>query len=284
MKRANLRWRAAATAGCAAMAATALAAPLPAGAVTPGRAAAGWTTHVFSISYDGKGSFDYTAEGVNGDTGCHMTDTNVGDYGWNQLWTVRIAFKSTGKGKWATEVKSINHVDGPQLDNAFNSHLTGQQTKVDGQDCADGTIVPNTGKYDCTSKTITLTAYPKPQMEITRKGADLVLIGRTFIGGSWKYTGTDTIPGDKKKCGEYDNDMTYGSDLAPGIFSSSKVTLPVSELVKIARKHPIKTTIGLNKNTDYPPQSECAAVFGTPNSCTLHKQTMSGIFQVIKVS
>lgn len=279
------RWRAAAvaTAGGMAMAVTALAAPLPASASSHA-AAAGWTTHVFSISYDGKGTYSYSAQGTNGDTGCHMSVSQGANYGWNQLWTVKIAFKSNGKGGFDTEVKSVNHVSGPQLDpGAGNSHLVGKQTKEPGQDCADGVIVPNTGKFDCMSSTIVLTGYPAPQFTITRQGGDLVFIGRAFLDAHWKYTGSDSIPGDKKKCGTYDDDMTYGSDLAPGIFASAKISLPVSELAKLARKSPVKKPVGLNKNTDYPPQSECAAVFGTPNSCALHKQSLSGTFQVSKV-
>jgi hypothetical protein len=269
---------------CAVLAVTAVAAPLPAGATTRAPAATGWKTYVFSVSYDGKGTFNYTAEGANGDTGCHMSDTNVGSYGFDQLWTVRIAFKSTGKGKYATEVKSVNHLSGPGLDNTGESHLTGAQTKLPDEDCADGTIVPNTGTYDCTSKTLTLTAYPKPQMDITRKGADLVFVARAFLGGVFKYSGKDSIPGDKKKCGTYDDDMTYGSDLAPGIFASTRVSISAGALVRLARKHSVKAPVGLNRNTDYPPQSECAAVFGTPKSCTLHKHSLSGQFQLTKVA
>lgn len=76
---------------CVSVAVTAFAAPAPAGA------AATWKTRVFSVSYDGDGSFSYSAQGANGDTGCLMSVGEGARHSFDQLWTVRIRFKSLGK-------------------------------------------------------------------------------------------------------------------------------------------------------------------------------------------
>ncbi len=268
-----------------AAAALPLALSTTAGAAPAGPQAAKWTTHTFSISYDGSGSFNYTAQGANGDTGCFMRAGNNASYGFDQLWTVKIDFKSAGKGKWDTKLVSINHVDGPQYAKDGASHLKGQQSRLKDENCAQINIEHNTGKYDCTSSKLTLTAFPNPQLAITRAGDDLVFVAKAFIDGHWDYSGTDTIPGDKKGCGTYNDDMTYGSDLVPGLYAAAKVTVPVGKLAGLKSGKPgTKTSVGLNENTEFPPQSACDSVFGSPNNiCVLHSHKLSGTFAVSKV-
>src|ERR1700722_5722602 len=112
----------------------------PAAAASGGPSAASWKTHVFSVSYDGSGSFNYTAQGANGDTGCFMRAGNNASYGFDQLWTIKVAFKSAGKGKFDTKIVSIAHVEGPQFAKDGTSHLMGKQSQLPNEDCAQGTI------------------------------------------------------------------------------------------------------------------------------------------------
>ena len=266
----------------AAIAAIALATPLSASAAS----AATWRTHVFSISYDASGTFSYNAEGTNGDSGCHMAVGEGARYSFGQLWTIRVGFKRVGPGRFQTKVESVTHVDGPQgaVGKHGASHLKGKQTALPDENCADGTIVPDTGTYDCTSSTVTLTAFPNPQMEVSRQASDLVLLGRAFLDGHWKFTGTDTIPSDKKGCATYDDDLTYGSDLLPGLYATAKVSLPVKQLAGLAKGKSVTKPVSFGKNTEFPPQKTCDAVFGTPNSCVINSQNLTGKFKLIKVS
>lgn len=129
----------------------------------------------------------------------------------------------------------------------------------------------------------TLTAFPDPQMEVSRKASDLVLLGRAFLDGHWKFTGTDSIPSDKKGCATYDDDFTYGSDLEPGLYATAKVSLPVGLLASLAKGKAVTKPVSLGKNTQYPPQSACDPVFGAPSSCVINSQKLTGKFKVIKV-
>ena len=267
---------------------SALAAPISASAAGPASAAAPaaakWKTHVFSISYDGSGDYNYNSQGANGDTGCYMNVTQVASYAFDQLWTVRIGFKALAHGKVDTKIESINHVDGPQnFGDKASSHLTGKQSEIEDEDCAQINIQHNIGKYDCTSKTITLTAFTKPQMAITRAKDDLVVEGRAFLDGHWKFTGTDTIPGDKKGCQTYEDDMTYGTDLIPGDYATTKVSLAVKTLLNLRKGKSKTVPIAFGKNTEFPRQNVCDSVFGKPNVCTIHSQSLDGKFKVIKV-
>jgi len=260
----------------------ALAVPLSAGAVG---AAAKPVTRIFSINFDGSGKFSYNAQGANGDTGCYMNASDGARYSFDQLWTVTVQFTSQGKVKYKAVVKSIKHVDGPQAFGAHGaSHLIGKQTELPDEDCAQGsTIQHNIGSYDCTSTKVTLTAFPNPQMEVQRSGADLEFEGRAFLDGHWKYTGKDTIPGDKKGCATYEDDMTYGSTLIPGIYDTSKVGMTVKQLFNLKKGKKITATVELGKNTFYPRQSTCDSVFGKPNVCVIHSQSMSARFGVARI-
>jgi hypothetical protein len=280
--RGGRRWILAASALAVALA---LAAPVAASAAPAGSSSTSWKTHVFSVSYDGSGSFNYTAQGANGDAGCFMRAGNNASYGFDQLWTIKVAFKSAGNGNWDTKIVSIHHTDGPQLADNGASHLKGQQSNLGEENCSQLNIVHDTGKYDCTSTKLTLTAFPNPQLAVTRESGDLVFIAKAFLGGHWDYTGSDTIPSDKNGCHFYDDDMTYGSDLAPGLFAAAKVSIAVSRLAGLkAGKASTEASVGLNKNTEFPPQSECASVFGDPHKlCVLHSHKFSGTFRVHKV-
>lgn len=260
----------------------ALAVPLSAGAAGAG---AKPVTRVFQVNFDSNGKFSYNAQGTNGDTGCHMNASETASYDFDQLWTVTVQFTSLGKGKYKTTVKSIKHVAGPQDFGAHgSSHLTGKQTAIQDEDCAQGTIVHNTGTFDCTSSTVTLTAFPNPQMNVGRTGADLVFEGRAFLDGHWKYKGKDTIPGDKPKgCVKYEDDMTYGSTLIPGIYDTSKVGMTVKQLFNLKKGKTIKADVSLGNNTEFPRQNVCDAVFGAPSVCVIHSQSMSARFGVARI-
>lgn len=247
-------------------------------------AAAKWQVHVFSITYDGTGKYDYNAQGANGDSGCYMDVSQNATYSFDQLWTVRVGFKSAGKGKFDTKIMSINHQDGPQaFGDVAKSHLEGKQTALPDNECQDITIVDNTGKFDCTSKKVTLTAVPNPQMKMSRVSDDIEMAGRAFIDGIWSYTGKDSIPGDKKGCQTYEDGMTYGSDLIPGIIATTKVSLGVKQLNNLKKKQSISVPIAFGKNTEFPRQSECAATFGKPNVCVIHSQSLTATFKVTRV-
>ncbi len=255
-----------------------LAAPLPASA------AAKWTTHAFSVSFDGSGAYDYNSQGANGDTGCYMNVSQSASYAFDQLWTIKIGFKSTGRGTFDTKIESINHQDGPQnFGDKADSHLKGKQTTLPDEDCADETIVPNTGTFTCTSTKITLTAFPDPQMKISRDKTDLVMESRAFLAGIWDYSGKDSIPGDKKGCKTYEEDMTYGTDLIPGIMATSKVSMTVKQLSNLKKGKTITAMVALGKNTQFPRQSVCDSVFGKPNVCVIHSQSLSAKFKVTKI-
>ena len=254
----------------------------------PAQAATGWVTHVFSISYDGSGTFSYNAQGPNGDTGCHMDVGEGARFAFDQLWTVKVGFKKTGKTTYDTKVESILHVDGPNSSGGNGaSHIIGKQTNEPNETCEDLTYNPDTGKFDCTSSTDTLTAFNKPEMEISRKSSDLVFTGDTFIEGHWKYSGQDSIPSDigiSHGCATYDDQEAYGSDMIPGLTSIAKVPLKVSTLAALAKHKSVIVKVSLGHNTQLPRQTTCDSTFGSPNSCVINKQSMNGVFKVIRMS
>lgn len=258
---------------------SALAVPLSAGAAS---AAAKPVTRLFSVSFDGSGKFSYNAQGANGDAGCYMNASDAASYSFDQLWTIQVQFTSLGKGKYKTKVKSITHLDGPQPPDADGgSHLTGKQTHLPDNECQQVTITNDTGTFDCTSKTETLTAFPNPQITINPSATELSFEGRAFLDGHWKYAGKDTIPSDKKKgCATYADDMTYGTDLVPGIYDTAKVGLTIKQLLSLKKGKAIVSDVALGKNTEFPRLSTCDAVFGKPNVCVIHSQSMSGKFRV----
>jgi hypothetical protein len=254
----------------------ALAVPLQAGA------AAKPITRTFTLSYDGSGKFSYNAQGANGDAGCYMNVSQTASYSFDQLWTVTVKFTSQGNGKYKTAVTSIKHLDGPQdAEMTGGSHLKGKQTHLPDNACQQETIVDDTGNFDCTSKKVTLTAFPNPQLKVARSGIDLDFEGQAFLTGVWTYKGTDTIPSDKKKgCATYEDDMTYGSTLIPGIYDESKVGVTIKKLLSIKKGKSITTDVSLGKNTEFPRQTTCDSVFGKTNVCVVHSQSMSAKFRV----
>ena len=248
-------------------------------------AGAAWVTRTFSVSYDGSGMVSYSAQGISGDTGCKITANEGLAYGFGQLWTVVIRFKSLGKGKYATQVVSVHHVDGPQS-GGDGSHLKGTQVKYNNENCSEGSIDPNTGTFDCTSKSMTLMPFPNPQMEISRQGANLVLLGFAFLDGHLKYTGKDTIPYDQKflhGCARYDSDISYGSDIVPGIEATAKVAWPVAKLFALAKSKSLLVDVALGKNTQLPRQNTCGSVWEKPHVCVIYKQSLTAKFKLIRV-
>jgi hypothetical protein len=248
-------------------------------------ASAPWVTRTFSVSYDGHGMVSYSAQGISGDTGCKITANELLDYGFDQLWTVVVKFKSLGKGKYETKIVSAHHVSGPQS-SGDTSTLQGQQTKLNNENCAEGTIDPDVGKFDCTSKSMTLMQFPNPQMELSRSGANLEVIGDAFLDGTLKYTGTDTIPYDAKflkGCARYDSDITYGSDIVPGIEATAKVALPVAKLAVLAKGKSMLIAVALGKNTQLARQNTCDSVWAKPHVCIIYKQSLAGKFKLIRV-
>jgi hypothetical protein len=191
----------------------------------PAGAAAAWKTRIFTASYDGKGSFSYSAQGANGDTGCHMNLGGSGSYGFDQLWRVKAEFNRQSDGSYKSRVDSITHVDGPQAFGHYGSaHLKGRQTARNG-DCFNEQVHgSDVGTFDCKGGAPTLTAWTNPQMAISRDGNDLVVLARSFIDAHEKYTGTDTIPSDNKSsggCPFYNDDWTFGNTVLPGSYSTA---------------------------------------------------------------
>jgi hypothetical protein len=256
-----------------------LAVPLSAGA------AAKPVTRVFSLTFDGNGKYSYNAQGANGDAGCYMNVSQTASYSFDQLWKVTVKFTPLGKGKYKTAVTSILHVEGPQaLGMIGASQLMGKQTHLPDNECQQETIVDDTGTFNCTSKTVTLTAFTNPQLKVDRNGADLVFEGQAFLAGIWTYKGSDSIPSDKKKgCATYEEDMTYGSTLIPGIYDESKVGMTIKQLVNLKKGKTITAEVSLGKDTEFPRQTTCDSVFGKPNVCVIHSQSLSAKFRVARV-
>jgi hypothetical protein len=274
------RWALALAAVVTAASAAAVAVPQTASA-----AGAVWVSRTFSISYDGAGLVSYSAQGINGDTGCKDTANGVLDYGFDQLWTVVIKFKSLGKGAYATQVASIRHMSGPQS-SGDSSHLQGQQVKLPNENCAEGNIEPNVGTFDCTSKTMTLLPFLNPQMEISRSGPNLVMLAFAFLDGTLKYTGKDTIPFDQKYlkgCARYDSDITYGSNIVPGIEATAKVSWAAAKMFGLAKGKSVLYGVYLGHNTQLARQNSCASTWAKPNVCIIYKQGLSGKFKIYRV-
>jgi hypothetical protein len=133
---------------------------------------------------------------------------------------------------------------------------------------------------------MTLMPFPNPQMEISRSAANLVLLGNAFLDGHLKYTGTDTIPYDQKflhGCARYDSDITYGSDIVPGIEATAKVAWPVAKLFALAKGKSLLDDVALGKNTQLPRQNTCGSVWEKPHVCVIYKQSLSAKFKLIRV-
>ncbi|TVZ01578.1 hypothetical protein EAS64_29250 [Trebonia kvetii] len=274
------RWALVLAAAIMATSAAAIAVPQAASAAN-----APWVTRTFSVSYDGHGMVSYSAQGISGDTGCKVTANELLDYGFDQLWTVVVKFKNLGKGKYETKIVSAHHVSGPESA-GDTSTLQGQQVQLKNENCAEGTIDPDVGKFDCTSKSMKLMAFPNPQMEIRRSGANLVLLGDAFLDGTLKYTGKDTIPYDAKYlkgCARYDSDITYGSDIVPGIEATAKIALPVAKLAVLGKGKFIDVNVALGKNTQLARQNTCDSVWAKPNTCVIYKQSLAGKFKLGRV-
>jgi hypothetical protein len=249
--------------------------------------AAQWQTRVFSASYVGNGSFNYSSKGSTTDTGCYMTMGVDSKYGFAQLWKIKAEFRRRAGGGWDSKVDSINHVDGPQAPGRSDSAtLQGRQGKYQG-DCYDARVKgPDTGVLDCSSGAPQLTAWTNPQMEITRNEDNLDMIGRAFLDAHPSYSGKDTIPTDVKYfhgCAHYDDDWTFGSTLIPGTYDTAKVAFGVHELATLAKGTTLKKPVSLGQNTLYKPQQVCDSTFGRPNFCMINSQSLKGGFQLSRV-
>ena len=163
---------------------------------------------------------------------------------------------------------------------------TDRQTNEPDETCEDLSYNPDTGTFDCTSSTETLTAFNKPEMEISRKSKDLVFTGDTFIEGHWKYSGQDTIPSDNglsHGCATYNDQEAYGSDVIPGLTAIAKVPLTISSLAALGKHKSVTVKVSLGHNTQLPRQTTCDSTFGSPSTCVINKQSMNGIFKVIRM-
>jgi hypothetical protein len=248
-----------------------------------GAAAAGVTTRTFTASYDASGSFNYNARGSHTDTGCFMSLGGANSYGFDQLWRVKVGFKRQRKGAPTTKIESIKHLDGPQaLGHTGSSHLMGKQTAVGGDCFSENVGGPDVGTFDCKSGAPTLTAFNNPQMEISREGEDLVVLGRAFLEAHLNYSGTDTIPSEMRfsgGCAFFNDDWAFGSTMLPGDFATSKVSLPVNKLFHLGRGKSLTEKVGLGENTEHRPQQTCATTFGTPHLCIVNGQSLKGTFR-----
>jgi hypothetical protein len=233
----------------------------------------------FTVSYDGTGHFNYTVRGSTTDTGCYRSLGNNSPYGWDQLWRVKASFSKDRKGHFDFKIDSLIHVDGPQaIGGNDGSHVKGSQGTHNG-DCFDPTVGgPDTGIFDCTSGPPTLTAWSNPQMDISSKGGDMVVLARAFLTANMEYHGQDTVPTDKG-CGFFDADWTYGSTLIPGSYATAKVSLPVKQLASLGRGQKVTKDVGLGKNTEFKPVADCNTTFGAPRFCILHEQKLNGTFR-----
>ncbi|MGH2868856.1 MAG: hypothetical protein ACRDNK_15005 [Solirubrobacteraceae bacterium] len=249
-------------------------------ALSPATAgAAKWSSRMFTASYDGSGSFNYSARGSSSDTGCFMNLGGGASYGFDQAWRVTVGFKSGGKGKLLTRIGSIVHTDGPQaLGHVGAAHLKGTQTAAQG-DCFNAKVDgPDVGTFDCTASAPTFTAWTNPQMEVSRVGGDLVVIARSFLDAHLKFTGTDTIPSDNG-CSFYNDDWAFGSTMLPGSFTTAKVSLPATKLSRLGRGKSLIEKVGLGENTEHPPQQTCATLFGAPHLCIVNEVSLKANFR-----
>jgi hypothetical protein len=242
--------------------------------------AAKWNSRMFTASYDGTGSFSYSARGGSSDTGCVMSLGGGASYGFDQAWRITVGFKSGGKGKLLTRIGSIVHTDGPQaLGHVGSAHLKGTQTASQG-DCFSAKVGgPDVGTFDCTAGAPTFTAWNNPQIEISRVGDNLVIVARSFLDAHLKFTGTDTIPSDHG-CSFYNDDWTFGSTLLPGSFTTAKVSVPVAPLFGLARGKSRTDKVGLGENTEHPPQETCATLFGPPRLCIVNHLSLKASFRL----
>ena len=272
-----------AAATCVALGTIGLAAP--AASASP---AAGWTTHVFQVTYDGSGDVRYHAAGPNGDTGCYMSVDGTDSYSFGQLWTIRISFRRTGPGTFATKIVSIRHVDGPQggAGSEGKSGLGGEQTVAPNASHCVNANTDDTGHFSCTAKNPLLFAIPNPQMKLIRKGKNLQAQSVAFADGFWTYGGSDTIPSDKANggCSVYsDTDLTFGAGIFIGSDSITNLSIPVRELANLAKRHVISAPVHFGKNTLHPKQTKCTAVFAPPSKCVIHSQALNAKFTLTRI-
>jgi len=250
---------------------------------------ASWTTRTFQATYDGSGDVSYHTEGYNGDSGCYLSVDGTDSYAFGQLWTIKIGFRRTGPGAYATKVMSITHVDGPQGGGGSQgkSGLGGDQTVApDAGSCTSVTTSNDTGTFSCTAKDPLLLAIPNPQIKLVRKGTSLLAEGVAFADGFWTYSGSDTIPSDEANggCAVYsDTDLTFGAGIFIGSDSITKIALPVRELAGLARHHEITAPVHFGKNTLHPKQTSCTSDFGTPNKCAIKSQVLDAKFKLVRI-
>lgn len=271
-----------------ALATIGLAAPASASLAASASPAASWTTHVFQVTYDGSGDVRYHAAGPNGDTGCYMAVDGTDSYSFGQLWTIKISFRRTGPGTFATKIVSIRHVDGPQggTGSEGKSGLGGEQTVAPNASHCVNANTNDTGHFSCTAKNPLLFAVPNPQMKLIRKGKNLLAQAVAFADGFWTYGGSDTIPSDKLNggCAVYsDTDLTFGAGIFIGSDSITKITIPVKTLANLAKHREITAPVHFGKNTLHPKQTKCTAVFGTPNKCVIHGQALNAKFTLTRI-
>jgi hypothetical protein len=250
--------------------------------------AAGWTTRVFQVTYDGSGDVRYHAAGRQGDAGCYISVNGTDSYAFGQLWTIKIGIRRTGPGAYATKIESIRHVDGPQgaTGSEGKSGLGGDQTVAPGAGSCTDANSNDTGHFSCTAKDPRLLAVPNPQLKLVRKGKNLLAQAIAFADGFWTYKGSDTIPSDKLNggCAVYsDTDLTYGAGIFIGSNSITKIAIPVKELANLAKHHKITAPVHFGKNTLHPRQAKCTSDFGEPNKCVIKNQALNGKFTLVRI-
>lgn len=249
---------------------------------------AGWTTRVFQLSYDGSGEVSYHAEGYAGDSGCYLSVNGTDTYSFGQLWTMKIGFKRTGPGTYATKVESIKHVDGPQgaTGAEAKSGLGGNKTVAPNAQTCTNANSDDTGHFSCTSKKLLMLAVPNPQMKLIRSGKNLLAESVAFADGFWTYSGSDTIPSDKLNggCAVYsDTDLTFGAGIFAGSDSITKVALAVKVLASLAKHGVVMAPVHFGKNTLHPKQATCGTSFGKPDKCVIRSQALNAKLKLIRI-
>jgi hypothetical protein len=268
---------------CAALATLALAAP------SASASTASSTTHTFQVTYDGKVSLAYHAEGANGDTGCFLSVDGNDSWTFDQTWTITVGFQRTGPGKYTAKIKTMRHVDGPNggAGEDDSSGLGGDQTSVQDETCQDLSFNPDTGSFACTSKKLQLFTLPNPQMKVVHSKTSLQVEAETFADGFWKYAGKDMIPSDKAigGCGTYDDtDSTPFASIFAESDSTTKIGIPVKELATLAKGKEITAPVHFGKNTLHPRQTSCVTTLGSPgDTCKIKSDSLDGKFKLTRI-
>jgi hypothetical protein len=249
---------------------------------------AAWTTRVFQVSYDGSGDVSYHAEGPVGDSGCYLAVNGTDSYSFGQLWTMKIGFRRTGPGAYATKVESITHVDGPQgaTGAEAKSGLGGDKTVAPNAQTCTNANSNDTGHFSCTSKKLLMLAVANPQMKLVRNGTNLLAESVAFADGFWTYSGSDTIPSDKLNggCAVYsDTDLTFGAGIFAGSDSITKVALAVKALAGLAKHGEITAPVHFGKNTLHPKQTTCATSFAKPDKCVIRSQALNAKLKLLRI-